>query len=130
MWLDEIQQSYSQAIGKWTGCDWPTEFGQTRINLDGITAQQALLMAGATSGLEADDWLHAFDWLSQIERKAKAAQDFANRAVDLAADGKAVGAIIHVQKACMIEGEYHERLIWQPLREAIESSQAAIEGSA
>lgn len=123
--LDKIELAYRQAEDKWLGCDWPTAFGESRLNLNGLKSHQAVLMARATSGQESTDWRAAVEWLSRVEADARIAQDLARQALALALDGKAVGAVVHAQRACAIEANYRDRLIWQPLRKAIEAALGA-----
>lgn len=122
MLTDDVEGAYRLAAGKWIGCDWPTEFGKTSLNLKGIKAQQALLLARATTGQEGADWRDAVDWLNKVEHDAKLAQLLADEAVALVLKNKTVGALFYIRNACILEEKYHNRLVWQPLRQAIESS--------
>lgn len=126
MSTDEIEQAHCKASFQWTGCDWLTEFGTTGLNLSGLTAARALLLARATSGREREDWQAAVTWLSQVEQDAWAAERLARKALDLARDGDLKEALSCAERACTIEANYHRRLVWRPLREAIEKAQKAI----
>lgn len=113
---------FLKTVGKWTGCDWPTRFGKTALNLEGLTLPQALLMAKATAGIEAADWKAAAAWLSQVEQDARQAEVEAGRALDLANFGRWSASLEHAQNACAIESKYHSDLIWQPLCDALEEA--------
>jgi hypothetical protein len=126
---EEIDQAYLQANGKWSGCDWPRVFGKTGLNLNGLKALQALLLARSTAGSEREDWRAAVTWLTRIEQDAREAEEQAMRAVVQAGSGKLKEALVHAQRACVIEARHHCRLVWQPLREAIEAALAASTGA-
>jgi len=81
MQAKEIERAYRQASGKWIGCDWPTEFGKTGLDLNGLKASQVLLLARATSGSERADWDAAATWLTRLEQEAGKAEDEAKQAV-------------------------------------------------
>jgi len=117
---DEIEQAYRGSLGKWDGCNWRTEFGKGRLNLMGMTSTQAMLMARATAGSEAENWRAAAGWLIRVEQAVQDAEAEARCAALLARSGKLTEAIRHARRACMIEGTYHTQLVWAPLRNAIE----------
>jgi len=119
---DKIEQAYQHAVGKWSGCDWRTEFGQGRLNLRGMKSPQAALMAGATAGNEAENWRAAVAWLSRVEREAQEAEAQARRAVLLALSDKLQEALDHARRACAIEAKYHTELVWWPLQDVLEAS--------
>jgi len=125
MLLDELERAYSQGADKWMGCDWPTRFGKCGLNLDGLTAPQALLLARATSGAERADWHAAVPWLTGIEQDASKAQREASQGMALARAGKLREALSHVQRACALEARHHSRLVWQPLYDVIEAHLSA-----
>ena len=116
--------TYMQLADQWRGCDWPTQFGQADLNLSGLRAAQAILLAEATSGSEAADWLAAAEWLSQVERDAQRATARAAKAAELAEAGKLPEALRRIEEACAIESQYHANLVWRPLREAIAAALA------
>jgi hypothetical protein len=120
----EFFAAYVQNAGKWHGCDWPTAFGASKLNLNGLRQDQATLLAGATSRSEADDWRAAADWLAQIERDAKQADAKAARAAELAEAGRLTEALRLAEEVCAIEGQYHANLVWRQLREAIATALA------
>jgi hypothetical protein len=120
--LARIEDCFDQAVDKWTGCDWPTLFGRTGLNLDGLTSAQAILLARATAGREADDWHGAVAWLTGIEVDAGDARARARLAVMLCREGRWQEALEQAHEANRMEGRYHRVTIWQPLCEAIEDS--------
>ncbi len=122
MRTEEIRPLFLKTIGKWTGCDWPTRFGKSALNLEGLKPPQAILMAKATAGVEAADWKAAAAWLVKVERDAREAEDEAGRALDLATLGQWSESLEHARKACAIESRYHSDLIWQPLCDALEKA--------
>lgn len=103
----------------WIGCDWPTEFGPLRLNLQSITANQAALMVRATGRRESLEWREAAAFLAQIEADAKAARRAAALARDHAAAGQFHAALAHAERACEIERRYHAQPGWGPLVTAI-----------
>ena len=111
-----LARAYLRARGRWTGCDWRTTFGVTQLDLVGMTAAQALLMARATSGPESADWREAVHWLRLVESDAEAAESAALAAVVAAARGDLAGALDHARSACEIEERYHSSLIWGDLQ--------------
>lgn len=113
---------FHRARGKWAGCDWPTAFGETGLELNGLTSGQAGLMARATSGTEASDWRAAVMWLRLIEADADAASAAAGRAVECAARGDLSAALRHAKAAEEIESRYHASPVWRGLVAVIETS--------
>jgi hypothetical protein len=120
--IKEIERAYLEARTKWTGCDWPTAWGKLLLNLNGLRASQAFLLARATAGGEAAEWRAAAGWLSRIEQDALDAETAAERAITLARFGRLQEALAHAQRAYALEATYHNSPIWQPLREAIEAA--------
>ena len=116
---DEIIQAFACGSGRWSGCDWPTRFGTTGLDLCALTAQQAVLMARATAGTEATDWRAAAQWLAEVEATARQAEEEATRAARLAADGKLAEAARRARAALELEGRYRPPVVWRPLHEAI-----------
>jgi hypothetical protein len=122
--LRKLDAALTVALGKWTGCDWRTEFGHSRLDLNGMRPSQAHLMALATAGGEAADWQAAVLWLRQVENDAQHAESEALAAVMLARSGKLSEALKSAQRACAIEGRYHHQsLVWQPLCESLVAGQ-------
>jgi hypothetical protein len=117
--LSSFDRLYQQASGKWTGCDWRTDFGRSGLNLEGIQSSQATLLAVATAGSESRDWYSAVLWLREVEQVTWEADQEARKATELARLGQLEEALHHAERACELERRYHTRLIWQPLRDAI-----------
>jgi hypothetical protein len=115
----DVIAAFLQGFGKWTGCSWPTQFGNGKLNLEGLKSSQAALMAGSTSGKERADWLEATRWLEQVERDAREAEKEAESARDLAILGQLEQARAHVERACQLESKYTTGPTWQELRSAI-----------
>jgi CheY-like chemotaxis protein len=112
----EFVRLFVQAVDRWVGCDWPTRFGQLGLELNGLKASHARLLARATAGREAADWLAAARWLEQVEADARQAAEAAGLATDLALFGQLEPALAAAWTACAVEAEYpqHEP-VWQPL---------------
>jgi len=117
--LQTIQQHYEAAVGQWTGCNWQTAFGPKKLNLQGILARQASLLAEATSGEETAAWDDAERWLLQVEADAKTAAKHGENAVMLLASGHRDDAIAEADKAVALESRYRESLFWKPFRDTI-----------
>ena len=120
--LEALDRAFDRARGTWTGCDWPTSFGDTGLDLNGMTSHQALLMARATAGLEAADWREAVQWLRLVESDAEAAEEAARWAVESAARGDLAAARRDARTACDLEARYHPQPVWTDLREALEAT--------
>jgi hypothetical protein len=118
--LEAINAAYRQGAGKWTGCDWPTDFGAAHLDLAQLTATQALLMARATAGQESADWQGASQWLSRVEQDALEAETAAGMAWALAANGHYHEALFHAHKAWTIEKRNNKDPVWAPLCRALE----------
>lgn len=110
---------FVQTAGKWRGCDWSTTFGLHALNLNGLVAGDAALIARATLGTEASDWRAAAKWLARVECQAKRAEAKAAQAAEVAEIGKLPEALRLAEEACGVERRYHVELVWQPLRDAI-----------
>jgi hypothetical protein len=116
---DEILGTFLSGRGRWTGCDWPTQFGAAGLNLCALTAAQALLMARATAGDEAAEWRAAVAWLGEVEEAARQAEAEANRAARLAAEGRLAEAAERAWAAIELEDRYRPAAVWRPLYDAI-----------
>lgn len=121
-WAGRIRAAFQPAAGQWTGCDWPTTFWTTRLNLDGLRASQAFLLARATTGAEAADWRAAVTWLTQIEKHASRVEALAQRAERLSQASQMREALEIARQACRFESSYHRAPIWQAFCEAIEEA--------
>ncbi len=103
----------------WQGCDWTTAFGPLGLDLAGLKARQARLMAEATFGDESQNWAEASRWLEQVERDSRAARSAASSAVDFFAQGEWAAALTRIVEACALESQYRKQLVWQPLHDLI-----------
>jgi hypothetical protein len=107
-----IRQVYANAVGRWTGCDWSTEFGSLGLDLNGFTALQAKARArSARLMVEAQEWQAAADWLGEVERHAKLAEDHARLAVAAAEAGQWPEAREHARQAW-----FREFMVGRPMR--------------
>ena len=120
--MEAVGWAYDRAQGAWTGCDWPTSFGDTGLDLNGITSHQALLMSRATAGVEAADWREAVQWLRLVESDAEAAEEAARWAVEGVGRGDLAAARRDAQSACDLEARYHPRPVWADLKEAVDAA--------
>jgi hypothetical protein len=110
---------FEQLQGRWVGCDWRTEFGPGRLNLQAMTADQTALLGRATGGWESFQWREAARFLAQVEADAKAARRAAELARDHAIAGQLQLALEHAHRACELERRYHASPGWEPLEAAI-----------
>jgi hypothetical protein len=129
--LEGISQAYETATGRWTGCDWPTRFGKTGLDLEDWSAAEAESLAvemTLTHDAEGTDWSAAASWLGEIERMAAQAEEQAALAVTAANAGEWTEAIDHVRKARAMEFATGRPiwkgfpLTWDALSVAIESA--------
>jgi hypothetical protein len=102
----QFLDSMMLASQQWSGCDWETEFGPRGLNLRGTRSRQALLVAKATRGDEAQQWKEAAKWLAKVESDAEAAREFASRAAQAAASGDLAAASRHLAEAACLESHY------------------------
>jgi hypothetical protein len=130
--MEAIFQAYKKATGTWTGCDWPTRFGKTGLNLEGWSAADAEALSVETVGREeSEDWASAATWLGQIERAAEQAEEQAAVAVTAADAGEWTEAIEHARRASALEFATSRSLwkgfplTWQPLYRAIKAAALA-----
>jgi len=129
--LDTISRAYAEATGKWVGCDWPTRFGCTSLNLKDWTAEDAEGMARAASGTdEGEDWQAAASWLAKVEKAARDAEEQATLAVAAAYTGQWDSALEHARLARIIEFSAGRPVrgkpfLWQPLLRAVEAAARA-----
>lgn len=89
------------------------------LDLSGLKARQARLLASATTGAESRDWEQAARWLEQVEDDARRARFAATTAVEFFGQQEHVRALEQIMRACEIEGRYHEQLVWGRLRDLI-----------
>lgn len=127
---NQISKTYEQLRANWVGCDWLTEFGPGRLNLNRISARQARMLANATSGQESTQWHEAAEWLTTVETDAESARQAAEAAHNSAGAGKFREALTHAQRACDIEQPHHRTaIVWEPLRNVIRLKLADLDGS-
>lgn len=119
--------AFEKATGTWTGCDWPTHFAKSGLNLNGMTAADAERMAVAETSL-AEDWRAAARWLTEVERRAREAEEKAAAAVKAAVTGRWEEALVNADRAWALEfstGRPLRRefpLAWQDLRDEVEAA--------
>jgi hypothetical protein len=127
--LQAVRRAYEQAAATWTGCDWPTHFGKSGLDLNGMDAKSvALTMANAEP---AEDWRAAAAWLAEVERRARDAERNAAAAVKAVAEGRWDDGLHDVECAWAKEFStgrplrHGFPLAWQRLREVIETGYLA-----
>jgi len=139
--LEEIRRAYQEGTRTWTGCDWPTQFGKTGLDLQGWRAAEARVLAEErllariasphSHGAEADDWVAAARWLAQVEEHAKRAEARAAAAVGAAEVGRWHEALQFAEHAWALEfgtgrAVWHNfPLAWQHLLRAAEAAYMA-----
>jgi hypothetical protein len=124
--LNEIRAAYETGTGTWSGCDWPTTFGRSGLNVQGMKPEEARARADAAeTAQEFEDWTLAGQWLSQIEHHAKIAEKQAAVAVFAAAEDRWQDAADAVEWAWSLEFASGRPLrrsppyAWQHLRDLI-----------
>src|SRR5262249_2548273 len=127
--MAEADEAYEGGRGSWRGCDWPTRFGKTGLDLEGWNAAEAGRMAEKNQGTPVgDDWLAAARWLAQVEEHARQAEARAAAAVAAAKDGDWPAALQLAELAWALEfttgrAIWHSfPLAWQRLHRAMESA--------
>lgn len=126
--LADIRRIHEEARGTWTGCDWPTRFGKTGLDLNGWSAAEAEVKADNTDGTAGDDWVSAARWLSNVEHHAGRAESEAIQAVANAEAGNWDNARRHAVRAWLFEFATGRPLrhgfpvAWQRLRQVIEEA--------
>jgi hypothetical protein len=100
----EIRLLYEKSTGVWTGCDWPTELGKSRLDLNGWTAERARKKETAVMGADQEsDWHAAADWLAKVEQVAQHAEEQAALAVRAASAGEWREALEYAREALASE---------------------------
>ncbi len=127
--LATVACAYERAVGTWTGCDWPTQFGNNDLDLNGWSAAEAESMAvESRDAEEAEDWTTAAEWLHQVEQNAALAESQAALAVAAANASEWGEALEHARRAVLLEFAagrplWHDMpLTWQPLFNAIKDA--------
>jgi hypothetical protein len=131
--VDDIVASFAEAEGRWTGCDWPTRFGKTGLDLNGMTAAEARAAAEEAVATEViEDWNAAASWLKRLEDLAEQAELHAVHAVEAAKVGDWPGAVSHARWARALEFASNRavwregRLTWGPFCKVVEEAAGAI----
>jgi hypothetical protein len=117
--VERLIAIYLRGWRSWTGCNWITSFGPLELNLEGITSQQARMIALATSGPESTAWREAMAWLAFVERAARDAELYAEIAISMAIFGLPEQTLTFVQKACELELLFPIESAWRPLMLAL-----------
>jgi hypothetical protein len=128
--IDAIRQAYEEMAGTWTGCDWPTRFGDNELDLKGWTAVKAAARAAQTACSDlADEWCLATQWLSDVERKADEAAIQGALALAAANAGCSCEALEHARRAWVLERETGrptprvDAPSWQQMYQVLEQTQ-------
>ncbi len=103
--IGEIAQAYEDATGSWTGCDWPTVFGRSKLNLqDWIAGEAEIAAVEAVSKARRNGTGEvAAVWLAEVEQRAKKAESEAAEAVAAADAGEWEEAVVHARRAWLSE---------------------------
>jgi hypothetical protein len=127
--LNDLRQAFRESAGTWTGCDWPTTFGKSKLDLEGLMATQAAAMAATSDdSQEVEDWIAASNWLARIEHHAQLAQKRAAAALQAAKEGRWRDALDNAELAWSLEfttGRPLRRgppLAWQRFRDRVEAA--------
>lgn len=87
--IEAICRAYEEGTGTWAGCDWPTQFGSSELNLNHCTAAEAESMAvDADDAVVAKGLSAAARWLTRVEELARQAEAHAAAAVKAASAGR------------------------------------------
>lgn len=128
--LEAIRKVYDEVAGTWTGCDWQTAFGDSELDLNGLTSVEATENAATfTPTRRADDWVAAAQWLTSVEQKADEAAIQGALALAAANAGCGCEALEHAQRAWALEREAgrpsprSEAPSWQQLFQVIQQGQ-------
>jgi hypothetical protein len=129
--LEEVHRAYEAGAGTWTGCDWATAFGKSRLDLNGVRADDAEAMAAAILSGDWDDWAGAAEWLAHVEGAARLAESAAASAVAAASSGEWEQALRHAERAWALElgsGRpiwHGYPMAWLRLRQVVQAAYAA-----
>lgn len=115
----EINAAYETAKDQWQTCDWPTEFGPLKLNLNGLRSVHLERLGHATSGQESRAWRMAATWVREIEATAARAQQLSMQARDAFLEQNPSEAIRLIEQACELERRWHPEPVWQSLERAI-----------
>ena len=129
--LEKSRTAYEEAAGTWTGCDWPTYFGSTGLDLNGCPAAEAEARAVEAAGSDDREvWAAAARWLAEVEQSAQEAEAQAAEALIAANAGEWADARDHARRAWALEFVTgrplrHSPPTWQGLHHAIEAAASA-----
>lgn len=102
--IEEICRAYEEGVGTWAGCDWPTRFGASELDLNRCSAAEAESMAvDAIDSPAAEDWSAAARWLARVEEFARQAEIHAAAAVKAAESGHWEEALKQAHRAWVRE---------------------------
>lgn len=102
--IEDLRAALRAALGAWTGCDWPTCMGKTKLNLVGRTSTHASAMIEkALDPIEAEDWRLAAGWLAKVEEHARRAANEAEKSLRAAEAGHWREALNHAERAWALE---------------------------
>jgi|GEM_PF-343214 len=76
----DVNGACETAKDQWQTCDWHTEFGPLKLNLNGLRSVHLERLGHATSGQESRAWRMAATWVREIEAAAAKAQELAMQA--------------------------------------------------
>lgn len=123
--LEAVELAFAQSRGTWCGCDWPTQFGPTSLDLNGWTSSQADARCLKSEDKIAD-WRGVTRWLAIVEQHAHDAEAEAAKAVDAARAGEWQLALDHGRRAWALEFATGRPLwrsgepVWQKLYQLLE----------
>jgi hypothetical protein len=130
--VDDIVESFAAAAGTWRGCDWPTRFGKTGLDLNGLTAEEAKDAAWESGSTEEiEDWNAAAAWLEWLENLAEQAELHAVHAIEAAKENEWRTAVSHARRARTLEFSCGRavrrdgRLTWTPFCKVVEEVASA-----
>lgn len=115
----DINDAYETAKDQWQTCDWQTEFGPLKLNLNGLRSIHLERLGHATSGQESRAWRMAATWVREIEAAAAKAQELAMQARDAFLQQNLCEAISLIERACALERRWHPEPVWQQLEQVI-----------
>ena len=115
----DINDAYESAKDQWQTCDWQTEFGPLKLNLNGLCSVHLERLGRATSGQESRAWRMAAIWVREIEAASAKAQELAMQARDAFLRQNLCEAIKLIEQACELERRWHPEPVWRRLEQAI-----------
>jgi hypothetical protein len=119
MSTNSVYETYCACVGRWQTCDWTTEFGLLKLNLNGLRSTHLERLGHATSGVESLEWRKAASWVREIETAAGRAEELATRAIDALKTHEMSRSVELIQQACELERQWHSKPLWRQLELAI-----------